>query len=244
MVRTRQQPSRRADHAPRRTTPRGQARPARPLRRSEGAPHCPRYGFGGFWWCNNFGLGHTRFSAFRAAARTYEIYGDAVTEPIALESDGRDAYQISRPAFDVFVYTLEWSISEFDEPGLIPRGLIETLKRRAVGRPNPDDDIAELVDVGLWERVDEDGFRVIDQWLVDRGVQRTARKSKASEIVSQYRPIVSIRDSTRANPENNYPEFNFMLDGPPLSKAEYDSIIAQFSANQIRAGIDSKVEPQ
>jgi hypothetical protein len=75
-------------------------------------------------------------------------------------------------------------------------------------------------------------------------VDRKARKQKATEVVSRYRTVVSIRDIAGANPENQYPEFNFTLAGEPLSKSEYDSIIAEFTANQIRAGIDSKVDPQ
>jgi hypothetical protein len=75
-------------------------------------------------------------------------------------------------------------------------------------------------------------------------VDREARKRKATEVVSRYRPVVSTRDIDGANPENQYPEFNFTLGGEPLSKSEYDSIIAEFTANQIRAGIDSRVNPQ
>jgi hypothetical protein len=75
-------------------------------------------------------------------------------------------------------------------------------------------------------------------------MDREARKQTATDVVSRYRPVVSIRDIPRANPENQYPEFNFTLAGDPLSKAEYDSIIAEFDANQIRAGIDSRVEPR
>jgi hypothetical protein len=98
---------------------------------------------------------------------------DAVTQPefVHLQTEGHDDYRLSRTAFDVFMYALEWTIVEFDDPGLIPRGLVETLKRSPVGRPDPAEDVEELVRVGLWQRVDEDGYRVTDQSLIDRAVQ-------------------------------------------------------------------------
>jgi hypothetical protein len=55
-------------------------------------------------------------------------------------------------------------------------------------------------------------YRVTDQYLVDRAVrvhEREVRKEKVTLIVRRYRSLVSIRDIEGANPENQYPEFNF-----------------------------------
>ncbi|WP_204081165.1 hypothetical protein [Mycobacterium riyadhense] len=78
----------------------------------------------------------------------------------------------------------------------------------------------------------------------EKMAQREARKKQAVDVVTQYRPVASIRDIPGANPENQYPEFNFTLDGGPLPKAEYDLILAEFHAKKIRAGFDSPVEPR